>query len=120
VEWKNAAPSNLFHVRSAENRLSRLSANDPPVSRNGNGMQNPGAVFLHPGDMLVMHSPGFYNATNEKGETFVHDQFMNSIREGFQTGPRQLTRQIKKDVEDFFKTGLPPFDLVWVALEIVD
>ncbi len=120
VEWKNAVPSNLFHIRNAENRLSRLSANDPSVSRNGTGMEKQEAVFLQPGDILVMHSPGFNNVTNEKGETYVHDRLMNSIREGCKTGPRQLTRHIKKDVRQFFKTGLPPFDLVWVALEIVD
>jgi phosphoserine phosphatase RsbU/P len=104
----------------ASDKLMRLEAHVPAISKNFSATLTSETFALNPRDRLIFCTSGVVNATNKDGEKFGEERLYKSILRAPRTGAHELRNEILYQVERFHGDLNLKRDLTAVVVEVKD
>lgn len=102
VQLLSAGHGPLFFYMSKEDRFNNMSAQGPPFGILASLITEPPQMLeLHPGDILVLATDGFFEWANAEDELFGSQRLENTIRNSRDKTPRELIADLYRAVVEF-------------------
>lgn len=99
VELLSAGQAPLLYFKAADDKLFSWDADDLPLGIvDSLEFANPRIIHFGPGDMLVLTTDGFFEATNSKDEQYGIEALEQFIHENHQLPPEEFIKQLYRQV----------------------
>lgn len=118
VQLLSAGHGPLLFYRSSENRFDQMNAQALPFGISSSLVSDPPPMLeLHPNDMLVLVTDGFFEWANAQGELFGLPRLEEAIRSSKDKAPSEIISDLYQAVVEFSNGTKQNDDLTAVVIK---
>jgi len=119
LRYVNAGHGAPLLLRKAHGQTEKLPGGGPVLGLLPKASYSANTVQIEAGDTLVVYSDGISEAANAKHEEFGDDRILEIGAASARSAPRDICREIMKEVAAFSETGTSPDDRTLLVIRFL-
>jgi sigma-B regulation protein RsbU (phosphoserine phosphatase) len=119
LRYVNAGHGAPLLLRRAQGQTEKLSEGSPVLGLLPKATYSAHAIQVEAGDTLVVYSDGISEAANAKQEEFGDDRVREIGTSSLSAAPREICREIMKEVDAFSQAGSAPDDRTLLVIRFL-